>query len=866
MGPGVSPPLWPSADSGDGRRLFNFDSARPPERPPAHRPPKIHLGARVLPTPRGARTSSDQGQPPAIPEYRLRLEVDFDRLTWTGSVGFDLPPGTESVALDSDGLAVARVRAGDVSLDFRLEPSARKLVVPRLRPGPITVDFSGAASETVLIGLYRSRQGQGHILTTQGEPNGTQRIFPCLDRPDRKSRIALTVRTREDLSVISNTMETSTREVDGQREWTFAPTPLMSPYLFYLGIGHFDRVEDDTGRVRFRVFTPPGQGDSGRFALDSARRILAAYEEYYGIPYPLPKLDLIAVAEAAFGAMENWGAIAFRDERLLIDGRSSSFARRDVFETISHEVAHQWFGNLVTMSWWTDIWLSESLASFLETKISERVDPELDSRSDFFLRVAGTGAALEGDSLDATHPVRAPVVRPEEVSQIFDEISYGKGSSLLAMLESYLGEEPFRRGIADYLHRFQYANATTADLWSALSRAAGESVGPLIDPWLDRPGLPSISARLTEQGLELRQRRFSYHRAADSDPWPIPMVLDWDGHRERLLFDTPTRTVPMPPTATVHLNPGAVGFYRVLYDRALRDRLLRVLPGRPPTDRWTFLEDLGAHLESGEVDWDTFAAAVRALGRTSDRLVVELLSGTLGSLAVVYPRSPGVQDLARWFYGTQFERLGAARRPGEPPTEGILRERITFGRVRIDRGFARDLSEKFVEWSSLDPDLRPAVAVARARTEGELGYREIRRALEADRPESERLLLERALAWTTVPSLVVETLDRATTGAVNRGIVHNVLQNAAANPAGRSVVWPWLATHLPRLEELFRGAGLLSLALESTIPVLGIDRGDEVRAYFETHPYPEGARGLAKGLERLAVLERLASTVHAVAP
>jgi tricorn protease interacting factor F2/3 len=808
----------------------------------------------------------DTGQPPVIPEYRLRLDVDFTHLTWTGAVAFDLPPGTDSVALDSDELSISRVRSGKETAEFRLDPVERKLTLASLGPGPVTVEFSGAVSEAGLMGFYRSRQGEGYILTTQNEPNGTQRIFPCLDRPDRKSRIALTVCTDPALTVVSNTLEDSTREVDGRREWTFAPTPLMSPYLFYLGIGRFDRVEDQTGRVKFRVFAPPGRGDSGRFALESVRRILAAYEEYYGIPYPLPKLDLIAVAETAFGAMENWGAIAFRDERLLVDETSPSFARRDVFETISHEVAHQWFGNLVTMKWWTDIWLNESLASFLETKISERVDPNLDSRTDFFLRIAGTGAALEGDSLDATHPVRAPVDRPEEVSQIFDEISYGKGSTLLAMLESYLGEETFRRGVADYLRRFRYANATTADLWEALSLAAGEPVGPLIDPWLDRPGLPSISARASERGVELSQRRFSYHERVESAPWPIPMVLESDSERQRIRFDTSNRTVPVPTTATVHLNPGAVGFYRVLYDRTLRERLVRALPGRPAADRWTFLEDLGAYLASGEVDWGTYADVVHALGRTSDRLVAEVLSGTLGSLALFFPDVPAPQDLARWFFGIQFERLGPARRPGEAATEGILRERISYGRVRTDRGFARDLSELFVEWSTVDPDLRPAVAIARARIEGAAGYRELRHALETDRPENERYILEQGLAWTTEPPLVLETLDRATSGEVNRGTVHSVLRNAAANPVGRPLVWPWLTTHLPRLEELFRGSGFLSLALESTIPIVGIGRGEEVRSFFETHAYPEGARGLAKGLERLAILERLAPTLPAASP
>jgi len=805
----------------------------------------------------------DLGESPVIPEYRLRLDVDFAGQKWKGTVTFEPPAGTTALALDSDGLSITSVRVGAQSLPFRLEPAERKLVLPVLVRGPVTVEFSGAI-DTNLIGLYRSRQGAGYILTTQGEPNGTHRIFPCLDRPDRKSRIALTVRTAADLDVISNTREESVRDVVGGREWTFAPTPLMSAYLFYLGIGHFDRLEDATGRVTFRVFTPPGQRASGRFALESVARILAAYEEYYGIPYPLPKLDLIAVAESSFGAMENWGAITFRDTRLLVDERSPTFARRDVFETISHEVAHQWFGNLVTMSGWTDIWLNESLASFLETKISERIDPTLDSRADFFLRVAGTSAAFDGDSLDATHPIRAPVDRPAEVGQIFDEISYGKGASLLAMVEAYLGEERFRRGITDYLDRFKYANATSADLWEALSRAAGEPVEPLIEPWLDRPGLPSISVRLDGSGIELSQTRFSYHGSTTSPPWPIPIGIDVDGRRERVRFDSRTLRVPAPPNATVHLNPGATGFYRVRYGPPLHERLLRTLPDRPAADRWDFLQDLGAYLTSGEVDWSTYATAVRALGLTSDRLVVEHLSGGLGALAVLHPKSVPIQNLARWFFGAQFARLGPRPRPGEDPSDGVVRERISVGRVRIDPAFARDLSEMFLEWDRVDPDLRPAVAIARARTEGDVAYRELRRALEHDVSERERLDLEQALAWSNDPELVRETLDRALSGAINRGIVHLVVQSAAANPVGRTILWPWLTTHLPDLDEMFRGGGLLSVALEAVIPILGSERGEEVREYFRTHSYPGGARGIAKGLERLAILERTAPALAAL--
>jgi tricorn protease interacting factor F2/3 len=805
---------------------------------------------------RGGFTSLEPGEPPIVPEYRLELNVDVAGLRWSGRVEFELPDGAPPFALDADGLEVTEVTSSGSPVEFRLEPSEQRLVLPALGPGPVAVSFRGTVTEAGLTGLYRSRQGDGYVLTTQCEPIGARRIFPCFDRPDRKSRILLRVRTDPALTVISNTIERSTRVLGDQREWTFYPTPSMSAYLFYLGIGKFDVLEETQGRVRFRIFTPPGESSMGRYGLTTTPRILSEYESYYGIPYPLPKLDLVCIAETSFGAMENWGAITFRDTRLLVDDATRSFARRDVLETITHEVAHMWFGNLVTMASWTDIWLNESLASFLEIKIAQRIEPGVDSLSDFFLRVSGTAAAIEGDSLDATHPVRAPVHRPEEIAQIFDEISYGKGSTLIAMLESYLGEEVFRKGVARYLERFGYANAQTSDLWAALSEVSGEPIAPLMDPWLDRPGLPVITTRLTDAGLELVQRRFSYHTHHDTPPWPIPMVADIDGRRERIRFETRSRTLPAPATATVHLNPGATGFYRVLYDPALTDRLLRALPQRPATDRWSFLEDLGTFVLTGEVDWTTYARAARALGEAPDRLVVDVLVGTLGPFSLFFPDVPAVQDLAKWFFAVQFGRLGPRRRPSEPDTEGILRERVSFGRMRIDLGFARELSELFVEWDRVDPDLKPAVAAARARIEGAAGYRELRRALDGTLREDDRASIEQALMWTTEPALVLEALDRLASGAVNRGILHVVLRNAAANPVARAVLWPWLMQHLPRVDELLRGSGLLSQLLEITLPILGIGRGAEMREFFRTHSFPEGAHGIAKGLERLTILER----------
>ena len=802
--------------------------------------------------------SEDRG--PLVPEYRLRLDLDPPGLRWRGTVEFDTPAGHDHLALDAEGLEVAAVRVGGETVGFSYDRPANRLSfeIPPRRMRTVAVDFSGTVETKNLFGLYRSRHGSGQLLTTHCEPTGARRIFPCVDRPDRKARIALTVLAPDDLEVIANAPVRTSRVVDGRKEWTFEPTPEMSTYLFYLGVGRFDSREDRTTPVAVRVAAPPGRGDAGDWALRSAGRILRAYEAYYGIAYPLPKLDLIAVAEHAFGAMENWGAISFQETRLLVDAASSSFATRDVFTTTAHEIAHQWFGNLVTMGWWDDIWLNESFASLMETKITDALEPSFDPWSDFLLRNMGKAAALDGDSLRSTHPVRSHVDRPEEMSQIFDEISYGKGSSVLAMLDRYLGEQRFRAGVTDYLERFRFRNARTEDLFSALERASGEPVSALASPWIDRAGLPLITARSGPGGVDLTQSRFSYLGLPDDAPWPIPMVVDIDGQVERLLFDRKEHRLHAPPDATVLLNPSSVGFYRVLYDRPLLDRLLEALPERSALDAWAVLDDLAAFVQSGQADWATYDRVVETFAESPQRLVVETLAGSLASFALLFGEVPAVVRTAKGFLARQFARLGVDRREGEPPGSGIIRDRLAFARVRVDPEFAAELSPRFDEWGSLDPDLRTGVAIARVRAGGERGWEAVRRALEHPSSDIEALRLERALAWSPEPAHVREILDAAAAGGINRGHVLSVALQAASNRAGRDVTWAWLQQNVDTLAEIFRGSGYLPLLLENTLPLLGRTRAAEVRAFFEHRAVPEGSRGLAKGLERLEVVDRLA--------
>ncbi len=794
-----------------------------------------------------------------VAEYRLRLDIDFEGQRWDGVVEFDVPAPSGDLELDSEDLAIVSVVQGDRRRPFRLDTDRHRLVIPLEPDGPsnVRVAFRGQVAPDRLTGVYRCRHGGGYVLTTQCEPVAARRVFPCVDRPDAKARIRLVVRAPSALEVIANSSPEHVREADGHREWEFAPTPPMATYLFYFAVGVFDRVEDASARVPVRVLTPPGRRSAGRFGAAVGARILRAYEEYYGLPYPLPKLDMIAVAEHAFGAMENWGAMSFRDVRLLLDGSSATGAPGDITETVCHEIAHQWFGNLVTMAWWDDIWLNESFATFLEAKITEQVAPECEPYTDFVLRRQGMRAALESDALATTHPVRAPVSTPDEIGQTTDEITYGKGASVLRMVDAYLGDSAFRAGVTEYLNRFRFRNARTEDLWDALRRSTGADVAALVGPWIDRPGLPVVRATVAPGGLHLRQQRFTLRPGPEGSPWPIPLRLEVDGRRAPFLFDVREQTVPVPAGATVHLNPGGLGFYRTRYAPELLERLFATLPDRPGADRWIVLNDLAAFVVAGLEDWPTYERAIRALGQGTDRLVAEELADALGALALALPPDAAPARFARSYLRDLTDRLGLDRRSEEPTPRRILREYAALTRVQIDRSFASTLSPRFADWERLDPDLRRAVAIAEARTEGEAGYRRLRTALDRPIPEGEALRLEIALAWSGEPALIDSTLELIASGGINRGHVFFVVGHVAANPVGRPLLLPWLEEHLDHLGRTFRGSMLLSTMLEDSLPLAGLGRSDAVRAYFRDHPIPDADRGIARGLERLETNERL---------
>jgi len=791
-------------------------------------------------------------------EYELSIDVDFSQRTFQGKVRlrgeFDGP----ALRLNAVGLQVQRAGSGPVPLSVQILEASQEVQLEGLPTGAreVEVEFSGKAPEHSLTGFYRSEQPPGYVLATQFESTGARRLFPCLDRPDQKATFDVEITVDSDLEVIFNTPASETTVQDGRKRVRFVTTPRMATYLVFLAIGKFDVLRGDAPGSRVAVWTPPGETEKGRYALGIGERVLSEFEKYYDVPYPLPKLDLISIREFGAGAMENWGAIASRERLLLTDEHTTAGLRRAIASVTAHEIAHQWFGDLVTMVWWDEIWLNESFASFMSYKVIERLGDTPDIWSDFLLvEMAG---ALLGDSLSTTHPIRQAVDSPDEIDQIFDEISYGKGACVLRMLEAFVGHEAFRQGVHDYLLKFQYGNARSKDLWAALEAAAHQPISDLMRHWVERPGHPVLIVHRGSDGLHLEQRRFSISGDHPRQFWPLPLVARTDGKPLRILMAGPEVTLNVPVGSEIFLNEEAVGFYRVLYDGATYDQILGRFGSLPATERWLVLEDLFAFLLSADVTFDRYKSFVEKTLEERDPLVVQGVQHQLVLLALPLSGDPEFVDLYRRFHTAQTGRLGLVSRPEDTETDRRLRDSILRGRLLLDPGFAAELAPKFAEFDHLDPDLRPAVAMAYAQNGGapvaEALWKRLREGNDAD-----QLLMARALGAFEEPAAVAETLARASRGEMPFSQLPWVGFEALRHPGSRPVVWESFQKNGERLIAGLAGTSFLHYVYEVLVESVGTDRLEEVREYFAQHPVPGAERGIQKGLEYATLYAKLRS-------
>lgn len=626
--------------------------------------------------------------------YRLSLEPNLQSLTFTGSVEIDLDvrkPAKEIVLnaldLEIDGAAVDGAPA-KTKLDAKQERLAIRPAKP-VKKGRATVHirFSGTISEKMR-GFYRSSykaaDGSTRFLgTTQFESTSARRAFPCFDEPALKATFEVTILVPEGRTAISN-MPVAKEE---GRRVTFAKTPVMSTYLLAFAVGEFEHIEGVTkDGVPVRVYTTPGRVSLGKFALDTAIRGLEWFDEYYGVPYrqAVPKCDLLAVPDFEAGAMENWGLITFRETAIFVDPVKSSIPqKRRVAEVVLHELAHQWFGNLVSPEWWSYLWLNESFATFMAFKATDALFPDWHIWEEYVAGTTAGGIAL--DSLRSSHPVEVPVGHPSEVDQIFDAISYNKGGSVLRMLEHAVGAEPFRRGIAAYLKKHAYACAESDDLWTAIGKEAKVDARKMMDGWTRRTGLPVVHV----QGAKLKQERFFLDRdpkkpAKDATVWDIPIgTIDAKGNRSTARLAKRAGSLP---GNGVKLNASQAGFYLVNYDEKGWDALAKSASSFPALDRYGLQADAYSLMRAGYLSVPAYLRLVEGFRDEENHHVWGSLAGGLRGLAEIYLGDPLVPKLEAWaqeLLKPVVAKVGWEEQAGESSERQLLRATVLGAAVHF---------------------------------------------------------------------------------------------------------------------------------------------------------------------------------------
>ncbi|MEM3857480.1 MAG: M1 family metallopeptidase, partial [Thermoprotei archaeon] len=624
-----------------------------------------------------------------IREYTLSLDVDFDNLTFKGTCSLHIAGATGVLELDALDLEILNVTAGGAKLNFNHEGSRGKLTINGVAGDcALSVEYQGRVAEDKLTGFYKAKYSGGYVLATQFEPTGARRLFPCVDDPSFKSVYRVDVSCRKDLTVISNT-QSEREEVKGDfKRVFFKPTPKMSSYLLFLGVGRFEVVQRSCDEKTLFAATVPGKSGETGFAIKEACSCLQWYSRYFSLGYPLDKLHLTALPDFAQGAMENWGAITFRESALLVGEYAGASERKRVSEVVAHEIAHQWFGNLVTMKWWDDLWLNESFATFMSFKLVNSIHPEWRIWDDF-VRTNTSGAMYE-DSLSSTHPVRVPVKSPEEIWEIFDQISYGKGASILRMIEAYVGEEAFRNGVRKYLVANSYGNAVGAELWENVESTSDKPVARIMEEWITKPGYPVVTVSKTPDGYLLEQHRFTLSGAKTPGKWSIPLSVIADGSNRNILMGSEELVLNLHEAPII--NADATGFFRVKYDSDTYSKLLSKFESLSPSLRWVIASDLFAFLLSGEVDPALYFRMVSASTHGQDYLVTNEVLSQLNYIYSVVPDSVYVGESIKAFCRASLDAVGYHSTPGEQDNVSALRERLLTSLVRVDEAFAREAS------------------------------------------------------------------------------------------------------------------------------------------------------------------------------
>ena len=771
--------------------------------------------------------------------FALNFDLDLDAWTFHGTERLEFTTETElrEVVLHARDLKITRAPA---SCEASLDSDAEALILrfnDALKPGPHAVDlaFDGTIRAD-LKSLYRSIQGEERFAITTLWPAEARRLYPCFDEPPFKASFALELTVPADMVAIANARVLERIPAGaGRTRWRFAETPPLSPYLLAFAVGPFEGTPEVATKagVPVRIWVPRGLARDATFARDASRDAIDWLETYTAIPYPYDKVEGVGVRDFPAGAMENPGAVTYRVELVAAHpGRASARALKSTVSVAAHELTHMWWGDLATLAWWDDLWLSESFATFIGTHVEDALHPEWGVWRDF---VTGSTRGFTLDALASTHAIHAEAESAEAALQRVDAITYQKGAAVLRMIEAYLGEDVFRTGVRLYLKRFAGGSATANDFWRALDDASGQDVTRVARTWVDVPGHPIVEVTSAGDGtVALRQRRFftDPDAAASDQLWPVPMVVrDAQGERP-VLFDGREMTIPL-RSAWLFPNARAAGFYRFALAPELRAALLSIVPRLDPVERLHIVDNDWALFRAGVIDGAAYLTTLNAFAGEPDRAVLSVIAEQLQWLsahAIGLAGHDRFAALVARIFKPTFSRLGWDARPHESADDQELRSVAirVLGDVGDDAEVRSEATRRIgrhLDGDRQEPNLIEVLATVAARDGGAaLNARYLARLREAAQTDPQDEQNFRAgLASFDDGAAVAATLASVDGGAIRDQDLPEIYYLGMRNVAARQRYWEHLRASYPArvapLEAMVRNA-VLAAATQLTPPAL----------------------------------------------
>ncbi|XP_037041212.1 puromycin-sensitive aminopeptidase-like [Bradysia coprophila] len=819
--------------------------------------------------------------------------IDFERYTFKGqlTVKVLVNEATKVIKLNVGQVVVSDVvfekdkqivKANSLSLHFGQEIVTISFESPlEVGEGQIKLNFNGNLHQRMK-GFYRCKQADGSYgASTHFEPTCARMAFPCWDEPSLKATFDISLRVPENKTALSN-MDVKNVNSDqiGFKTYHFNTTPLMSTYLVAFVVGDYDFVEDKVPDkdLTVRVYTPTGKKEQGRFALKVAKECLGLYNEYFGIAYPLKKCDLIAISDFPIGAMENWGLVTFREARLLCDPQNTSSAtKQNIKLVIGHELAHMWFGNLVTMYWWTDLWLKEGFAEFIMYMSVGQLYPDMQTWSTFVADILGP--ALELDALHSSHPIEVEVGHPSEVEQIFDSITYYKGASIIRMLHSFIGAENFKKGLQHYLRQYQFGNATTMNLWESFETVSDQNVGKVMSTWTKQKGFPVIEVvqrRLPAEKrvvLDISQKKFSMSELTAEDSkaiWSIPitvctrreptekMVCLLDGRNMEVTIEN------VDADDWVKVNANSVGYYHVLYESSHLSELLPAVESKAlsPLDRWNLQNDLFALVQAGRTSTVDVLKLMKSFVNEDDYTVWAAVDNALERLDILLANTDDQELLhafGREILQNVYANVGWNASPKESHTRALLRSLVirrlgTFGDENVTNAALKHFDAHVNGSSVLAADLRSAVYRTVIHSKRKHIFDALMKLFrEADLHEEKNRIFG-ALGCVDDQTQIERVLQFALSNEVRPQDTHFVLGSLASSMKGRNAVWAhFRACYLEYRRRYDGSVGFGDIVKLVTQNFASDSKATEIEQFFDKNRIPGTERSVKQAVETIRI-------------